>query len=306
MCCPLDQANGKFIVHAVAFERSEDDQDDIMHLRGAYDRTPHSMGERICRYFQRIELLEKIAEIADETFHLFDTIFERYSSLIVYQTLRNFHHGAHDIEHVLHSFCFLGDVARLFSGTFFKDQQGKRLNYLRSLSRICHAVAHCFATAEFLNKLKILPLNQFEKMVKYATLLSTLGYALWTASLIWERHQGHANEHFAEDMCIHLGGCVFEAVHLCEGRDVLSPSLENALGKVGSLAGMIHAWCVVQRLMPKDQEEIEVEFILPEEDDHSEEEQSEEEQSLNCHHHHHHHTQEHHVRYYWVKNNCEK
>lgn len=283
MCCPLDQLNGKLIVQAVAFEKSEDDQDDIMHLKGIYDRSPDSFAERISRYFQRVELLEKIAEIADETFHLFNTIFQRYTNLMVYQTLRNLHHGAHDIEHVLHSFCFLGDIARLFSGTFFKDQEGNQLDYLRSLSRICHAVAHCFATAEFLTKLKLLPSSQFEKIFKYATLLSTLGYALWTTSLIWERHQGKINKQFAEDMCIHFGGCIFEAVHVIEGMDVLSPSLDYAVGKVGSLAGIIHAWCVVSRLMPQDQEEIEVEFKLPEEDTHSEDEQS-----PNCHHHHHH------------------
>lgn len=296
MCCPLDQLNGNFIVQAVAFEKSEDDQCDTMHLKGIYDRTPHSLTERISRYFQRLELLEKIAEIADETFHLFNNIFQRYTNLMVYQTLRNLHHGAHDIEHVLHSFCFLGDLVRLASGNFFKDQQGEQLDKLRSLSRICHAVAHCFATAGFLTELKVLPSNQYEKIFKYAPFLSTLGYALWTVCLIWERHQGIVNDQFEEDMCIHLGGCIFEAVHVAEEIDHLSPSIENAMGKIGSLAGIIHAWCVVQRLMPKDQEHIDAKFNLPEEDDHEEEDQS-----PHCHHHHHHHSHAYNARYYWVK-----
>jgi hypothetical protein len=299
MCCPLDQLSGKFIVQAVAFEKCEEDQDDIMHLKGIYDRSPNSFAERISRYFQRIELLEKIAEIADESFHLFHNVFQRYTNLMVYQTLRNLHHGAHDIEHVLHSFCFIGDAVRLFSGSFFKDQQGVQLGYLRSLSRICHAVAHCFTTAEFLTEMQLLP-NKFEKTFKHATLLSTLGYALWVASLIWDRHQGKVNEQFAEDMCIHVGGCIFEAVHVAENMNVLSSSLDDAIGKVGSLAGIIHAWCVVQRLMPKDQEDIDVEFNLPEEDDHPEEERS-----PHCHHHHHHHTHAHNTRYYWVKEKTE-
>jgi hypothetical protein len=300
MCCPLDQLSGKLIIQAVAFEKKNDDHDDIMHLKGFYDRTPNSLTERILRYFQRIELLEKIMEIGDESFHLLNTVFQRYTNLMVYQTLRNLHHGAHDIEHVLHSFCFLGDVARLFSGKFFQDQQGKRLDYLRCLSRICHAVAHCFATAQFLSELKLLPLNQFEKTLKSANLLSALGYAMWTASLVWERYQGKANEQFAEDMGIHLGGCVFEAVHVIEEIEGLSPSLDYTLSKVGSLAGIIHAWCVVHRLMPQDQEEIEVEFTLPEEQDHPEEDSS-----PHCHHHHHHHMHEHNVRYYQVKGKTE-
>jgi hypothetical protein len=286
MCCPLYQVSGELRVQAVAFKKNDKDED-VVHLKGIYDNTPKTLGDRISRYFQRLELLEKMAEIADECFHLFNSVLRRYTNPIVYQTLCNLHHGSHDIEHLLHSFCFLGDVTRLITDKFFEYRDHKRtqLNYLRTLSRICHATAHLFATAEYLHELKLCSLDKFERFFKYTALISTLGYALWTISLIWQRYQEEINEQFASDVCIHLGGCVFEGIHLVDTIDAFS-SYSTILNKVGAVAGIVHAWCVVQRLMPKDTEELTAQFVKPKENGAEEDSSEEEKSSPHCNHFH--------------------
>lgn len=266
MCCHLDQVNGKLLIKAIAFENHHESGETICHIKGVFER-PATFGDRVSRFFQRLELLEKIAEIADESFHLLDPLFQHYTNVMVYQTLRNLHHGAHDIEHVLHSFCFLGDISRLFTGNFWEyyDEAQKKPDYLRNLARVCHAVAHFFATIKFLNDLKLCSLGKFENAVKYTSVLSTMGYALWTISLIWRRHQGIANDQFASDLCINLGGILFEGAHSIEAINYPA-HYASLLNKAASLAGIIHAWFVIQRLMPKDSEIVFGQFVMPDEE----------------------------------------
>ncbi len=283
MCCTLDQGVGRFIVRAAEFEEDETGEK-VCHLKGIYDRTPPTLADRISRFFQRLELLEKIAEIVDESFHAFGFIFQRHASMVVYQTYHNLHDSSHHIEHILHSFCFLGDVTRLMTGKFFKDGNGTQLDYLRSASRVCHATAHFLATMEFLHDHQLPALEQFKNSFKYASALSSLGYALWTVSLIWQRHQGIKNENFAVDMSIHFGGFLFEAIPLIKTIDSLAP-YSFYLGKATAIAGIIHAWFVVQRLMTKDSEVIETYFIMPDEND--------EDFSPRVDHSHHHHVHDH-------------
>lgn len=266
MCCSLDQAAGNFILADIPLSGSDPQK---IHVKGIYDHAPKSYGEYFTRAFQRIELFEKIAEIVDESFHLLNSwkpilqqpIILSCTNPMVYQTLHELHHSAHCIEHVLHSFCFLGDVVRISRGIFFQDQQGNHLNLLRSASRICHATAHCFATIDFLNHLKLTSFNQFGNVFKYTHLISTAGFALWTISLLWEYHQGQVDDQFNDDMHIHLGGCLFEASHFLEEMEISSPTLGLIVGKVGALAGIIHAYSIIKRLSPKDSEEIE--FDIP-------------------------------------------
>jgi hypothetical protein len=302
MCCPLDQINGRFIVQAIAWEEDQKSKEDILHLKGVYDSTPATFSDRISRYFQRLELAEKIAEIVDETFHLFQPIFQRYTNAQVYQTLRELHHGSHDIEHLLHSFCFLGDLNRMLSGHFFEYQDPDRtqLDYLRSISRVCHAVAHLFATAQFLNELKLCSLGKVENVVKYAPLFSLVGYGLWTISLVWQHHQGVVNDQFASDLSIQLGGFLFEACSITKEMESTA-SYASLLGKAGSIAGIIHAWFVVQRLMPNDKIDVATQFVMPSSDHESQDELSEED-CPHAHHpcHHHDHSHEHEIKFFAV------
>ena len=234
----------------------------IMKVRARYDRTPKTRGEQLLVYLQRLELLEKIAEIVDESFHLFNTLLQRYASIPVYQTLRNLHHGAHDFEHVLHAFCFIGDASRIHMGKFFHDHEGKRLNLLICLARICHAVAHFFASLDFLKSLKAGSLNQYPNLLFYSHLFSTAGYALSTAQLVWSRTYGDSCDHLSDDLSIHGGGCLFEAMSLLGETEGLPSLVEFIAGKVGAFAGILHASAVVNQLMPPDVVEFKTEFNL--------------------------------------------
>lgn len=266
MCCSLEQSHGKLIIQSAALEKNRKDQEKTLHLKAIYDRTPQTLADRISRFFLRIELLEKIAEIADEFFHLFGSVFQRYTNLMVYQTLRHLHHASHDIEHVLHSFCLAGDITALLSRKFCKyhDPECQQIDYLRTLSRICHTTAHLFNSLQFLHELKLCSLEKFEKSFKYIPLFSAMGYLLWSISLVWQRHKGIANEQFSSEMGIHLGGGLFETIPLANRLSSLAP-YSAILNKAAALAGIIHAWCVVQHLLPKDQEVISVHVVLPQE-----------------------------------------
>jgi hypothetical protein len=257
MCCPLDNLDGRLTITPASFEQKKERSE--IKLEAIYDRTPTTLADRIFRLFQRVELLEKIAEIADESFHLFGTLLQKYTTVTVYQTLRNLHHAAHDIEHLLHTFCFLGDLSRLMTGKFFQyqDIERKQLNYLRSAARVCHAVSHFLASAAFFSELKLCQVGRLEKAFKYASVFSTLGYALWTISLILQRYKGENKELFASDLGIHLAGCLFEAIPLTKTMSSLAAHAP-LINKVAAIAGVIHAWCVVQRLMPNDQEAVTV------------------------------------------------
>ncbi len=268
MCCFLDQVNGRFVPQAIAFK--EFGEEKKYYIKGVIDHTPTTLTRRVSRFFQRLELLEKIAEIVDESFHLLGSVFHSYTSLTVYQTLHNLHHNAHDIEHFLHSFCFLGDLFRVTSallgyGNFFeyKDSEHKQLDYLRSAARVCHTVSHFFATASFISEIKLIRFGLLEQRVfKYAALVSSLGYALWTASLLWNRHQGQLNKQFKSDLTIHFCGFIFEALPLTKTlKAFISHSF--LINKITALAGIIHAWSMVKRLMPQDREEVEGKFIIP-------------------------------------------
>ncbi len=249
MCCPLDQQAGKVYIECLA---NEFDAGGSHWKKGIYDKTPATLGERISLYFQRLELIEKICEVVDETFHCFDDLlFYRFTSDALYDTLASLHHNAHEIEHLLHSFCFLGDLNRFFNGTFFKDQDGARLNTLCSAARVIHATSHLLASLQLLEKLKIYQNPNLSKVVKYASLINAIAYAIWGTSLILEKYKGKKNEHFYEDISIHLGGCLFEATKFIGKMNGLSPLLEMTLFKISSLAGLIHAWSVVQKLMPE-------------------------------------------------------
>lgn len=229
-----------------------------LHLKGVLSTAPESWGRRISLYFQRIELIEKIAEIADEGFHLLGPLFQLYLFPPIYQSLRQLHHAAHDIEHLLHPFCFFGDITRIFRGNFFEnfDDEGKKqTDYLFNASRLFHLVSHCLGTVNFLQDLKILSVGRFQKIFFFAPVISAAGYSLATISLIWCRAQGKANKNFSSDLAIQAGGGLFQGLHFVASSypaRTFTPLLKTA----SSFAGIIHAWCFAKRLMPADKIEV--------------------------------------------------
>lgn len=265
MCCPLDQIRGNLVIQNVTLQDSCTGQEKILQVKGFVDHTPPALADRIFRYFQRLELVEKIAEIADESFHLFGSALQRVSSVAAYQAFRNLHNGAHDIEHLLHAVCFLGDISRLLTGRFleYRDAERTKLDFLRSIARVSHAAAHFLASLQFLVDHSLIGANRFQRILPYMPLFSAAGYGIWTATLIWRRHQGEVNERFASDLGIQLGGFLFAAVPLAKHASSLEP-YTFVINKISAFAGIVHAWCVVDRLIPQDRENVTAQFNLAE------------------------------------------
>lgn len=293
MCCPLDQVHGRLVVQSVGEGEGND-----LHLRGVYERTPLTWADWVFRIFQRLELAEKFAEIFDESFHLSGSILQSTTSPVLYQTFSNLHHAAHEIEHLLHAVCFIGDLSRVVTGRFFHDEEGKNLDYIRSAALVCHAVSHFLATLQFLEDHNLIKLNRFQPVLKFMPLFSSAGYAMWTAALIWRRHQGEENNRFAADLGVHLGGFLFVAIPLAKDVSEFA-QYASVIKKLSALAGIIHAWCVVDRLMPQDREEFDTKFTLPDEflDESSHHDHDEPKCEHSPHEGHHHH---HKVRYFPV------
>ncbi len=258
MCCPLEQTQGVFIPQAIALEEREERK--IYHVKGIVERTPRSLTERVLRVFQYLELIEKVAEVVDESFHLVGSLIQRYAPVLIYQEARQLHHAAHDIEHCLHATCFIGDVFRLLTGRYFEsDEKEKKIfTYLRNAGRVCHTFAHFLATADFLADLQLYPFGRLEKYVKYAPVLSATGYLCWTVALAWKRKQ----DHLMSDLGIHLGGCLFESITLVKTMECLASHV-YIINKVAAFVGIVQASCVAERLMTPDREEIRGQFEMP-------------------------------------------
>lgn len=272
MCCPLDQVPASFIPTEVAIGGGKGKK--ICTVKGYIDRSPKTYGDRFVRFFQSLEWIEKIAEIADESFHLLGSVFRQYASVPVYNTLQTLHHNAHEIEHLLHAACFFGDLTRLMTGKFFEytDEKRTQIHYLRSIARVCHAVSHLFATGAFLLEQRWINFGKVEKFGALRSIFSILGYGIMTTSMIWDRWKRGGEGlnkaevglkgSFASDLAIHGSGLLFETIPVIKNFGVLT-SFSAALGKLGALAGIVHAWLVSQRLGQKDREEVSGYFIWP-------------------------------------------
>jgi len=203
--------------------------------------------------FQCVECIEKIAEVADEAFHLLGAFIEQYTDAVVFQTLSSLHDITHEVEHVLHAFCLGGDITRLIGGRFIvyhhDNQHHHRIDYLRTLARVCHLAAHLLASLEFLNVQQICSLAGMERYFAYGNLFSATGYAIWTIQLVWNRFQENADELSLTELFMQAGGFLFEAVQFINKVDPFNPYL-LMLNPAASIAGIIHASLVVHYLVP--------------------------------------------------------
>jgi hypothetical protein len=248
MCCPLHHLPSNFVLTEVLPDHSIPTN---YRFHGFIDFSPKTIKNRLLLTFQRLEFTEKIAEIADETFHLFGFLLKKHTNPLVYETFHNLHHGAHEIEHFLHSFCFLGDLSRLVTGKFleYTNSHRNQVDYIRTGARVCHAISHLFATLSFLSERRLLRLGKLEPIIKYQAILSATGYGLWTISLIWQRFQHKKNVNFSSDLAIHGGGFLFEGLEIAKSFNSIS-AYASIINKVRAIAGIIHAWSIASRLMP--------------------------------------------------------
>lgn len=273
MCCSFGHSSSILIPTSVTV------QENVWRFEGTVDRSPRTLKERVLRYFHNLELLEKIAEVGDESFHLFGSVLKSYTAPGVYHIFRDLHEAAHTFEHVAHAFCFFGDLVRLLFACLEKRKtpqgtesvkqchghshehghKSTRIEQLRSAARLSHMISHGLTTAEFLSEHQICSFGPLEYVFKRASLFSALGYGLWTISLIYQKSQ---QKNGLSDRLIHGSGFIFEASSLIEEIKCLAP-YAGGIGKLKAAAGIVHAWQVAQRLMPQDQEKIAGSITLP-------------------------------------------
>ncbi|MBA3722874.1 MAG: hypothetical protein H0W88_10810 [Parachlamydiaceae bacterium] len=272
MCCPLDKTPIRFEAssysniaekHTGCTGNHSHDHEEKIVIEGTLIYAPQNLSDRITRMFQRMELLEKIAEIVDETFHLLSKVLKAYTSIPVFEFLQNLHEGAHHIEHTLHSFCFIGDIARIFTGKFVEYQNKeatedqRKVDYIRTAARVLHTASHFFSSAEFLIDLKICKLSAVEPLIKYKGLLSASGYALWTGSVLWRYFKPlnflQDRKNIVSDLMIHVGGGLFEGLSVAKKWKPLA-NVSTYIAKTAATAGIIHAYSVVNRLTPEQEE----------------------------------------------------
>jgi|GEM_PF-2732803 len=263
MCCLAPSTIGTFVV--TKFHKIVEEADKkIFHFEGFYNRTPAAPADRLLYFFERLELVEKIAEIADECFHLFGSLCKRYANAEVYQTLSHLHHGAHHIEHVLHSFCFLHDVihfVRFLSHLCGHDDDiiVNPFTYLSLLARISYAFAHFLATIQFLDSLKLCRGGALGSLFKYAPIMIAIGDSLSITSLIWQCYEKinrqdeekdkdqEKEEQLISNIFIYLSGLLFEILPFAKNMYSFT-RYSLFMTKAASIAGIIHAWFIVQRL----------------------------------------------------------
>lgn len=241
MCCPLDHYQGRFSLTEGNCNVNS------VKIKGEIHFSPQNFSGRCIQLFQRIELAEKIAEIVDESFHLFSSLLKIYTSSKVFEYLKEMHHAAHHLEHGLHSICFIGDVVRILSGRFIERNSHGKVEYLKTIARVLHTFSHFLATASFLADLKFCSLGALEPAIKFQKLISSVAYGIWTGTLIGNYFfSKHVNKQFFSDMAVHGGGCLFEGLNFVKELNLSSLNLS----KGAAVAGLVHAWSVANRLVP--------------------------------------------------------
>jgi len=258
-CCSLDPKITNYSLKldpiSISQNFSSSGQEEIT-VTGKIQHTYH-LGYKIQLTFQRIELLEKIAEVSDEIFHLLNKVFRQLCSHPIYNLLSDIHHAAHQLEHLFHSFCFIGDVCR-FSNWVYACHQKKRLTKLTLIFaaiRTCHAVSHLIASLSFLQDLELIKSQKLTKIRAYQHLLSASGYGIQTVQLIWQRMHGQHSKHFKSDLCIHAGGFIYESLLFAKQFKNISQRFPY-LNQVIALAGIVHAMSVIARLLPPDHQHV--------------------------------------------------
>jgi len=240
--------------------------------------------DRVSRWFYQVDLLEKILHGADECFHLLDDFFQRWLPAEVFENLQQLHHSVHAVESALHALCFGADLYRLARGKIvvYKDTENtqnsgksKKIDYLKTLSRVCHIVSHFLASAKFLHDFKILSLLRVERFFRFTSMFSAAGFALLAISLIWERYHRKQNTPFLFELA-NYSGLVSEQVKFANAMEISFP-LTYFVNKTASLAGIIHAYCAAKLGSPKDEETVQGSFEIENASNHS---------CSNDHHHH--------------------
>ncbi len=139
--------------------------------------------ESISGMLSKIKITEKISEIVDLGTHLFYPILTNYLNMKTLNVVDKIHSGAHQLEHLLHSFCFLNDLVAIANKEYLVYSHGQ-IDLLQTTGKVIHSVSHCFSSVHYLYDLEIIKSSIITKIARYHLYLSAVGFALVSVGLI--------------------------------------------------------------------------------------------------------------------------
>lgn len=215
-------------------------------------------------FIQPVLITHKVMEIIGLSWHVIQDIAKRVFNSETFLYFSEIHESSHKVEPLLHSICFIGDIASMIKGEYFaKNQEDSPLLYaIKTAAKVCHTVSHLFSVASTVNDLKIVNLSFLKPVFKSELVLSVVGYGLWTISLIWETVQAHRrheiDKHNKNDnktplgisvnFGIYGGGFAAESLLLSKKWSAVR-DYRKAIGITSALLGIVHCVCSVYRIM---------------------------------------------------------
>jgi len=190
---------------------------------------PQTWIEKWGHTFQSVIKAEKVAQVANELYHLFEGLLRTHAATGFFRYVNGIHEGAHNLQELLHSITFLSDVCAILSGRFVAYHKNRKIDYLLTTSRVLHFVSHCLA-----------PIFLFMDYTPLRKIRSGLIIAGSAGAIISTLQ--HRNKNSASDLTINSCSIIFESF-----------SYIPQAGAVQSLAGIIQGVTILRRLSPSDE-----------------------------------------------------
>lgn len=191
----------------------------------------------------RLDLTEKVAEVLDESFHLFHGVVKSYASVEIFELFRDIHTGAHQFEHLLHCTCLINDIIDL---TAYFTIGYHHVGIAEVAAKINQFIAHLLAPIVLLSDLKILKIGAGLFYVEGAIpIFSAIGHSISSISHIWKKQ-------FDLRLAIQLSGVTAQSIAIVKHFTKPAASVYAALSSIQALAGLFHAVFIIYRLLPDD------------------------------------------------------
>jgi hypothetical protein len=211
------------------------------------DTTAKTWKDSFSRGFTQMEITEKGLEIIDESFHLLSDLIKAYSTLEFYEFSKSIHDAAHTLEHVMHNFCFFGNLHSIvFAKDFISRDEKKEIRWMVTAGKVCLVVSHALCTLTMLKDTNLVDFGQFTPILKYRNLFSFVAYTLPTISLIQ-----NYKKNSKKDITMYLSGSLFTGLPLINSVKCLESCLGGVsplLSKATAVAGIVHAILVRKAL----------------------------------------------------------
>lgn len=207
--------------------------------------SPNGIGERATQVCQRIEILELVMELIDQIAHIIFEPMRTLASHRVFEYFDTVHHGAHSLEHLLHSFCVVGDIVMIVRGRFFQNA-----SLLKIAARLNHLFSHALHSLLFIFQFKeneLGPATWVVRILAYG--IDTIGYILTTIDLIWQKSMHAKSKVTSNQFAVAISGSIANGISTIE---VIILHDNVIVHLVKAIMECIKAVFLLYQLMPSD------------------------------------------------------